>query len=82
MPRGDGTGPTGTGPIGGKRSGRAPRQGGDQGQGGGRGRMGGRVLGIDGDCICPQCGTKIPHERAMPCLQQKCPQCGTPMVRA
>jgi hypothetical protein len=74
MPRGDGTGPTGAGPMGGKRSGR--------GQGGGKGRMGGSGLGIGGDCVCPQCGTKAPHERSMPCMQQKCPQCGTLMVRA
>jgi hypothetical protein len=36
MPRGDGTGPTGAGPIGGKRSGR--------GQGGGKGKMGGPLI--------------------------------------
>ncbi len=82
MPRGDGTGPTGTGPIGGKRSGRGQGQGAGQGQGGGKGRMGGSGLGIGGDCVCPQCGTTAPHERGKPCLQQKCPQCGTPMVRA
>ena len=36
MPRGDGTGPTGTGPMGRKRSG--------GGQGGGRGRMDGPLV--------------------------------------
>ncbi len=82
MPRGDGTGPTGTGPIGGKRSSRGQGRGTGQSQGGGKGRMGGRGLGIGGDCVCPQCGTTAPHERGKPCLQQKCPQCGTPMVRA
>jgi hypothetical protein len=76
MPRGDGTGPTGAGPMGGKRSGSG------QGQGAGKGRMGGRGLGAGGECLCPQCGTRAPHERGMPCIQQKCPQCGTLMVRA
>jgi len=75
MPRGDGTGPTGAGPAGGKRSGKG-------GQGGSKGRMGGSGLGIGGDCTCPQCGTTARHERGKPCLQQKCPQCGAPMVRA
>ena len=76
MPRRDGTGPMGTGPIGGKISGRGQRQG------GGQGRMGRSGLGVGGDCTCPQCGTTAPHERGKPCLQQKCPQCGAPMVRA
>ena len=61
MPRGDGTGPTGTVPIGGKKSGGGQGQGAGQGQGrsqnqgGGRGKMGGSGLGIGGDCTCPQC---------------------------
>jgi hypothetical protein len=75
MPRGDGTGPTGAGPMTG---------GGGIGRGtgtGGRGRMGGRGLGPEGECMCPQCGEKAPHQRGIPCYQQKCPKCGTAMVR-
>jgi hypothetical protein len=75
MPRGDGTGPKGAGPMTG---------GGGMGRGtgaGGRGRMGGRGLGPEGECLCPQCGERAPHERGIPCYEQKCPKCGTAMVR-
>ena len=79
MPRGDGTGPTGAGPMtGGKGTGRGAGAGG----GGGRGRMGGKGLGPDGECVCPQCGEKAPHQRGIPCYEQKCPKCNTPMTRA
>jgi predicted amidophosphoribosyltransferase len=46
-----------------------------------RGRMGGFALGPDGECVCPKCGNKIPHQRGIPCYQHKCPNCGTPMTR-
>jgi hypothetical protein len=73
MPRGDGTGPTGQGPV----------PGGGAGWGGpGRGRRGGRALGPGGECLCPKCGTKTPHELGTPCFEQKCPQCGSAMTRA
>ncbi|HOP86646.1 MAG TPA: hypothetical protein PLM71_04010 [Syntrophorhabdaceae bacterium] len=49
---------------------------------GGRGRMGGRGLGPGGECVCPQCGTRTPHQQGIPCYEQKCPNCSTPMVRA
>ena len=75
MPRGDGTGPTGTGPLGGRG------QGFNQG-GAGKGRMGGKGLGPAGECVCPKCGTKTPHDRGVPCMQKKCPQCGSLMTRA
>ena len=73
MPRGDGTGPMGLGPMGpgsGNRTGR------------GMGRMGGTFsAGVDGYCVCPNCGTKVKHERAVPCAGIKCPNCGTMMTR-
>ncbi len=69
MPRGNGTGPIGGGP------------GGRGGAGGGR--MGGNrpSAGAGGYCVCPSCGTRIPHKRGIPCYQQTCPKCGTKMVR-
>jgi cation diffusion facilitator family transporter len=39
-------------------------------------------LGPGGECICPACGTKVPHQRGTPCFQQRCPKCNTPMTRA
>ncbi len=48
---------------------------------GGRGRMGGFAAGPIGECVCPKCGTRIPHEPGKPCSQEKCPKCGTPMIR-
>jgi len=77
MPGGDalpagrqGTGPTGQGPVG-------------PGRGAGRGRQpGGYGLGPGGDCICPSCNTKAPHQRGVPCYQIECPKCGAKMIRA
>jgi hypothetical protein len=71
MPRGDGTGPRGQGPGTGRGLGR----------GGGRGRMGGRSLGVGGECVCPNCGHRISHQRGTPCTQLRCPNCGSPMGR-
>jgi len=71
MPRGDGTGPGGQGPGGGR----------GMGQGAGRGRMGGFGAGAGGECVCPQCGKILPHERGVPCMQVNCPDCGVPMTR-
>ena len=83
MPRGDGTGPAGQGPITGRGMGRAA--GGVSGQGIGRG-MGvgaGRGMGYGGPaiCKCPKCGKEAPHVRGQPCVKQKCPECGSMMVR-
>ena len=74
MPRGDGTGPTGQGRGGGGGMGRAA--------GKGRGRMGGQfAAGPGGNCVCPQCGNKVPHIVGEPCNKKSCPNCGTVMTR-
>jgi len=75
MPRGDRAGP----PEGG-----GPGSGGGIGRGGmGGGRMGGTRPGAGpgGDCVCPACGAKAPHQRGTPCYNMSCPKCGTRMVR-
>ncbi|MCF7895344.1 MAG: hypothetical protein K9L69_04360 [Candidatus Omnitrophica bacterium] len=77
MPRGDGTGPTGQGPIGGR------------GQGGGRGRgprlrreVSGRPgAGPGGLCLCPACKLSVAHKAGTPCAEMKCPKCGGILVR-
>ncbi len=71
MPRGDGTGPAGRGPGTGRGLGR----------GGGRGRMGGRGLGVEGECICPNCGFRVAHQQSVPCYKVNCPKCGARMTR-
>lgn len=54
---------------------------GGSGRGGG-GRMGGpRAAGPGGNCVCPSCGRRFPHERGVPCYQRECPNCGTRLVR-
>ena len=78
MPRGDGTGPLGQGPVTGRGAGRGQGQG--QGQGAGRG--GGTGMGLGGDCVCPKCGKRLSHQRGTPCNQLQCPECGTTMTRA
>ncbi len=57
-------------------------QGGGQSQGGGLGRMGEpKAAGPAGSCVCPQCGQRSPHERGIPCVEQKCPKCGIALTR-
>lgn len=57
-------------------------QGGGGTQGRGLGRMGGpKAAGPAGFCVCPQCGQRVPHERGVPCAEQKCPGCGAAMMR-
>jgi len=75
MPRGDGTGPLGQGPIAGKGRG--------QGAGrGGRGRMGGpSAAGPGGVCKCPECGHEQSHVRGQPCSGVECPKCKSLMTR-
>jgi len=56
-------------------------QGQGAGQGRGGGRMGGRGLGPGDTCVCPSCGTKVPHKRGVPCYEMTCPKCGAKMTR-
>ena len=35
---------------------------------------------IDGNCVCPRCGTTVPHLRGTACYTIPCPKCGTLMV--
>jgi hypothetical protein len=71
MPRGDGTGPTGQGP------------GTGRGQGRGRGQGAGNRPGAGpaGNCVCVNCGAKVPHRARVPCNTMQCPKCGAQMVR-
>jgi hypothetical protein len=75
MPRGDGTGPRGQGPVGNRGMGR--------GRGRGQGRMGGNRPGAGpgGSCVCPSCGKRVPHQPGVPCYSVSCPQCGAKMAR-
>jgi len=75
MPGGDGTGPFGQGPGTGRGMGR--------GMGKGMGRMGGNRPGAgpSGSCLCPSCGTRVPHEAGVPCYNLSCPKCGAKMIR-
>ncbi|MCP4632192.1 MAG: hypothetical protein GY855_04645 [candidate division Zixibacteria bacterium] len=63
----------------GQGSGRGQGQGAGRGQG--KGRMGGTNLGPSGECVCPNCGHTVPHQRGNPCNQIKCSECGTIMTR-
>jgi hypothetical protein len=48
----------------------------------GKGRRGGPLkAGPEGNCLCPNCNHRVPHERGEPCMDRKCPKCGTRMVR-
>ncbi len=50
--------------------------------GGFRGRTDGWGLGPGGFLVCPSCGTKVAHQRGVPCFTVPCPSCGTLMIRA
>jgi hypothetical protein len=34
-----------------------------------------------GECVCPNCDIRLPHQRGVPCRMNNCPKCGTIMVR-
>lgn len=74
-PKGQGQGRTGGGK---NQSG----SGTTKGMSGGRGMGGGRSVGMGGECICPSCGERQPHERGKPCYGIACPKCGKLMTRA
>lgn len=86
MPKHDGTGPLGTGPIAGRGRGL-----GNVGFRPGRiastpGREANRIVrsprkGFGGSkkCTCPKCGHIESHTRGIPCSEKKCPKCETPM---
>lgn len=59
-------------------NGRGMGQGAGQG---GRGRMGGFGAGPQGECVCPKCDQKAPHQIGIPCYEQTCPKCGEKMTR-
>ena len=71
-------------------SGPGPMPPGPVGPGMGPGRPGmgpgmrpGRGRGYGGpvECVCPNCGFRMPHQRGVPCFQHICPRCGSRMVR-
>ena len=74
MPGGDRTGPPGQG------LGQAGR---GMGKSGSKGRLNGNRYGVgpSGDCICPQCGARLSHQRGIPCYSVKCPKCQAKMAR-
>ena len=48
-----------------------------------RGRGFGRGAGgPPGECICPNCQHREPHQIGVPCYTRKCPKCGAPLTRA
>lgn len=57
-------------------------QGPGRGRGLGRGLGGGYGYGPGGECVCPNCGYREPHQVGTPCYSKKCPKCGAPMTRA
>jgi len=40
-----------------------------------------QAMGPTGRCICPKCEEVVPHQRGVPCQNQKCPACGSKMLR-
>jgi predicted Fe-Mo cluster-binding NifX family protein len=65
--------------------GNAPADSRGMGRGMGLGRRWGsggpRGLGQIGECVCPGCGARVPHQTGIPCFEQQCPRCGAGMRR-
>ncbi|MFC2062494.1 hypothetical protein ACFLS8_00895 [Chloroflexota bacterium] len=74
MPRGDGTGPPwGSGPGTGRGVARGSK---------GAGRMRGTSPGAGpGECVCPKCKARMPHQAGIPCYNLSCPKCGAQLAR-
>jgi hypothetical protein len=53
------------------------------GKGSGQGKTGGNrgAGGPGGNCICPNCGEKSPHQQGVPCYSLVCSKCGAKMTR-
>lgn len=66
MPRMNGTGPLGKGPMSGRGRGRVQRPL-------------NKRQGSTKECTCPKCGHRELNPRGIPCTELKCPKCGTPM---
>jgi len=71
--------------AGGKGRGVGMGRGKGRGMGGGMGvgRMRDSRVGAGpgGECICSNCGARIPHQAGTHCYNLSCPQCGAKMVR-
>ncbi len=39
------------------------------------------VGGPGGQCVCPECGAELSHERGIPCSQMRCLKCSSAMTR-
>jgi hypothetical protein len=70
------------------KGGRGQGQGGGKGYrhgagegGGGRGGGNKPMSGPGGNCVCPKCGHKEPHQAGKRCIDQTCPECGAKMMR-
>jgi hypothetical protein len=65
------------------RGGRGGGAGSGKGASGGRGRGGGNKPGSGpgGNCLCPKCGHRLPHQAGQRCMDIACPKCGTRMVK-
>ncbi|MBR9975426.1 MAG: DUF134 domain-containing protein [Bacteroidetes bacterium] len=38
-------------------------------------------MGRGGNCICPACDLRVPHQAGKPCAEERCPQCGKRLFR-